>query len=280
MTIEFNTLLSITFIFIGSIILILSAIKSLQIIKELPDNTYKKNWRILFYLIGFFVTSYFLLIILLVNIGSDEKDIILSIILSVEAIFIYYVTYVSYLTLEKFRRIEFLERDIIKDKLMGIYNQKYFIGRLNEEFKKYKNHNIPFSIIFMEINHFKNMNEMFGRKASDKFLSHFAKFVAKNIRPSDIFARYVGVEMAIILPDTDAVEAEILARKLCTITGKKNFDIDMTDEINPLFMNCTINIGLASSDKKINTVNEMLSLTSEALCKARNEGINVAVTHT
>lgn len=280
MTIDFNTSLSVTFMFIGSIILIFSAIKSLQIIKELPDNNYKKNWRILFYLIGFFVISYYLLIILIINIGSDGKDILYSIIMAVESVFICYVTYVSYLTLEKFRRIEFLEKEIVKDKLMGIYNQKYFIGRLDEEFKKYKNHKISFSVLLLEINQFKDMNDMFGRKASDKFLIHFAKFIAKNIRPSDIFARYVGVEMAIILPDTDIVEAEILARKLCTITGNKNFDIDMTDEINPLFMNCSINIGLASSDNKINTMNDILSLTSEALCKARNEGVNVSVTCT
>ncbi len=280
MTIDFNTPLSVVFIFIGSIFLIFSAIKSLRIIKELPDNTYKKNWRILFYLIGFFITSYYLLIILIMNIGSNGKDILYAMIMLVESIFIFYVTYVSYLTLEKFRRIEFLEKEIVKDKLMGIYNQKYFLGRLDEEFMKYKNHKIPFSILLLEINQFKDMNETFGRKASDKFLIHFAKFIAKNIRPSDIFARYVGVEMAIILPNTDFVEAEILARKLCTITGNKNFDIDMTDEINPLFMNCTINIGLASSANKFNTVNDILGLTSEALCRARNEGGNVTVTYT
>lgn len=280
MTIDFNTSLSIIFIFIGSIILILSAIKSIQIIKELPDNAYKKNWRILFCLIGFFVISYFLLIILFINIGSDGKDIIFSIIISVESIFIYYVTYVSYLTLEKFRRIEFLEKEIVEDKLMGIYNQKYFIGRLDEEFKKYKNHDVPYSVLLLEINHFKDMNEKFGRKASDKFLIHFAKFIANNIRPSDIFARYVGVEMAIILPETDVVEAEILARKLCTLIGNKNFDIDITNEINPLFMNCSINIGLASSDNKINTANDILSLITEALYQAKNEGSNVTITYT
>jgi len=280
MTIDFNTSLSIIFIFIGSIILILSAIKSIEIIKELPDNAYKKNWRILYCLIGFIVISYFLLIILFINIGSDGKDIIFSIIISVESIFIYYVTYVSYLTLEKFRRIEFLEKEIVEDKLMGIYNQKYFIGRLDEEFKKYKNHDVPFSVLLLEINHFKDMNEKFGRKASDKFLIHFAKFIANNIRPSDIFARYVGVEMAIILPETDVVEAEILARKLCTLIGNKNFDIDITNEINPLFMNCSINIGLASSDNKINTANDILSLITEALYQAKNEGSNVTITYT
>lgn len=280
MNIDFNTSLSIIFIFIGSIILILSAIKSIQIIKELPDNSYKKNWRILFCLIGFFVISYSLLIILFINIGSDGKDIIFSIIISVESIFIYYVTYVSYLTLEKFRRIEFLEKEIVEDKLMGIYNQKYFIGRLDEEFKKYKNHDVPYSVLLLEINHFKDMNEKFGRKASDKFLIHFAKFIANNIRPSDIFARYVGVEMAIILPETDVVEAEILARKLCTLIGNKNFDIDITNEINPLFMNCSINIGLASSDNKINTANDILSLITEALYQAKNEGSNVTITYT
>ena len=116
MTIDFNTSLSVTFMFIGSIILIFSAIKSLQIIKELPDNNYKKNWRILFYLIGFFVISYYLLIILIINIGSDGKDTLYSIIMLVESVFICYVTYVSYLTLEKFRRIEFLEKEIVKDR--------------------------------------------------------------------------------------------------------------------------------------------------------------------
>lgn len=81
-----------------------------------------------------------------------------------------------------------------KDGLTGIANRKYLDKRLEEMIKN----NTTFSIIMLDIDHFKRVNDNYGHQAGDEVLKHFAKTISKTVRPGDLVARYGGEEFAVV----------------------------------------------------------------------------------
>jgi LuxR family maltose regulon positive regulatory protein len=131
-------------------------------------------------------------------------------------------------TLKKIKTKKALPRLAITDHLTGLYNRRYFDQLLKKtivESKKTKNH---FSLLMIDINNFKKVNDQYGHLAGDRILIDVAKILKKSVRRADICFRYGGDEITIILPQTTKEVAEHVASRLKTKVEAQTFSI--TDE--------------------------------------------------
>ncbi len=117
------------------------------------------------------------------------------------------------ITAEEKYRLE-LEKTAITDPLTGIYNRRYFQKKLKEEISLAQRYSRPFSLILMDIDHFKKINDRYGHDVGDKVLVEFATAVKKQLRNFDVFCRIGGEEFAVILPETKLHDAVRVAKKI------------------------------------------------------------------
>ena len=103
----------------------------------------------------------------------------------------------------------------VKDPLTGVYNRAGYDERMIEEFARRKRVETPLSVVFVDCNKFKQINDTFGHHAGDVVLIKVAETLKNRARASDIVARYGGDEFVVLLPDTPLEGAEIFAKGAC-----------------------------------------------------------------
>lgn len=167
---------------------------------------------------------------------------------------------------KKYKRMENLS---ITDELTGLYNYRYFQERLSEEFKRVKRSERPFSIILIDIDHFKNINDTYGHKQGDKVLREIAEIIKFGLRDFDIAARYGGEEFALLLPDTDLSESVIVAERTRKRIQNHGFSK------NNIHFNVNISLGVTTYHyrDKINQ-DRLLEEADRFLYKAKKSGRN------
>ena len=101
-----------------------------------------------------------------------------------------------------------------KDGLTNVYNKRYLVEILGREFERNKNHDRPFSIILIDIDHFKQLNDTHGHLVGDEVLKDFATRIERACGPDQVFARYGGEEFAVLLVETDGHSASQFAESL------------------------------------------------------------------
>src|SRR5690606_27678886 len=104
----------------------------------------------------------------------------------------------------------------LTDELTGIANRRAFIQHLEQEWSLFVRHpQLTASVIIVDIDHFKSVNDSHGHEVGDKVLCHVTELINRCIRKSDVFGRLGGEEFAILTRETSLEEAQNLADKLC-----------------------------------------------------------------
>jgi len=106
-----------------------------------------------------------------------------------------------------------LQARSITDSLTGLKNHREFHERLEDEVNRASRHNLPLSLLLMDVDHFKSYNDTYGHPAGDEALRRVAKILERHARETDILARYGGEEFAVILVNTDREDAIIAAER-------------------------------------------------------------------
>ena len=155
----------------------------------------------------------------------------------------------------------------ITDELTGLYNRRKLNEALEIEFDKAKRFNNSLSILIIDIDHFKSINDFYGHKVGDIVLAKLGSLLSKNTRNIDIAVRYGGEEFVIILPQTDFKNAASAAKKIKKIIQDFKF--------TPIEKEITVSIGVASlPDEDIKSVDDMLKAVDDFLYEAKNSGRN------
>ncbi len=155
----------------------------------------------------------------------------------------------------------------ITDELTGLYNRRKMDEVLESEFNKAKRYGSSLSVMILDIDHFKQVNDFYGHKVGDIILSHIGSILRRNIRNIDIATRYGGEEFVVILPQTDFNGAVLSAKKLKSIIRSQRFT-QITGEV-------TISIGIATMpDERINSIDDILKIADDFLYEAKNSGRN------
>ncbi|MBF0235302.1 MAG: diguanylate cyclase [Desulfamplus sp.] len=159
------------------------------------------------------------------------------------------------------------KREATFDPLTKLYNRRIFKLLISQEMSKFRRYGKIFSIIFIDLDHFKNVNDTFGHDAGDIVLKETANILRKKIREADFPARWGGEEIIILLPETDLQGAVAVAEKL-------RFDI--ADFEFPKVGHVTASFGVASIK---DTEESLLSDADKALYEAKQTGRNRVVAH-
>lgn len=158
-----------------------------------------------------------------------------------------------------------LENLCSMDDLTGLYNRRFIINRLNDEIKLSNRYRENLSIIILDIDNFKEINDTLGHLVGDKILVQTAKIIEKSLRDTDCVGRIGGEEFIVILPKTDLEHAYLCAERI----RKNIFDYKYEDYIK----NVSISGGISCYDYK-QTVEDMIRNADILLYKAKNSGRN------
>jgi diguanylate cyclase (GGDEF)-like protein len=102
----------------------------------------------------------------------------------------------------------------ITDPLTGLFNRRYFDERLSDEMRRARRYNHPMCVLWVDIDRFKSINDTFGHAAGDFALVCASHVLSNGVRSTDVVARFGGDEFAVLLPETGAPEASLLARRI------------------------------------------------------------------
>lgn len=166
-------------------------------------------------------------------------------------------------------QIELKER-ADKDYLTGLYNRRYLTSIAQKLIKIAKRKKYSMSIILMDIDRFKHINDTYGHAIGDEVLKEISTLLTENIRESDVLARFGGEEFSILLPETDKDAAYVLADKLRVIIENNIFVFD--DEIR---LGVTISGGVESIDVNVEKdIDIAINKADKALYRAKESGRN------
>lgn len=158
-----------------------------------------------------------------------------------------------------------LESLVNEDGLTEVYNHRFFHDALREKVKSYEKANKPISLIFMDIDHFKNYNDLYGHQKGDEVLKIIGLLLKTSVRTGDIAARYGGEEFAIILPDTSEQAAIKLAENIRYKIEKTYFEGEENQPKGKL----TASMGVSTFPDKAKSDIELIKSADDALYRAK-----------
>jgi diguanylate cyclase (GGDEF)-like protein len=158
----------------------------------------------------------------------------------------------------------------VTDVLTGAYNRRFFENRLREEFDRHARYKRPLSVIVLDIDFFKQVNDTYGHLGGDFILKNFAEKIRGRIRSVDILARYGGEEFCCLLPETANEEAMNLAESIRSIIEEAIFDYNGT------IIKITVSQGVAELLPESDTPEIFLNRADSALYVSKETGRNKA----
>ncbi len=174
------------------------------------------------------------------------------------------------MAIENAQRYQSAKSHSIRDGLTGLFNHRYFQERLRVEESRSFRHNHPFSVVMMDIDHFKHYNDICGHPTGDKALGIIARLLEAEVRDIDILARYGGEEFAIILTETDKKGAWKVAERIRKKVEDHKFP---HGQIQPL-KRLTVSIGVAAYPEDADNRKDLVERADEALYMAKKAGRN------
>ena len=170
---------------------------------------------------------------------------------------------------EKEAAIQKLEQQSHTDPLTQLLNRRGWHKRLEMEFERSKRYQHPFSIIMIDIDHFKRFNDFYGHIVGDAILRKFSLLLKGTVRSVDTVFRYGGEEFTILLPETDLHNAVVVAKRILEKINNTVF----TYKKKNLELKVTASIGVADSKNK-DSPEKILELADQALYLSKHSGRN------
>jgi diguanylate cyclase (GGDEF)-like protein len=170
------------------------------------------------------------------------------------------------------RRLETLRRLAITDGLTSLLNHRSFHERLSSEFERSRRFSTPLTCVMVDIDHFKKINDKHGHQAGDTILARLAARLTGHLRKIDILARYGGEEFALLLPQTAARDALVVAERIRADVEASPFDTTQGK------IKVTISMGIAdSAGSGADAPADLLGRADKAMYQAKRGGRNRSV---
>lgn len=181
---------------------------------------------------------------------------------------------ILFLIFKLFTRLDGLHQQLAKlsytDVLTGLANRRYFMERLTAEARRYVRAKTPYSLILIDVDHFKNINDRYGHHAGDEVLRRLAQVLIEGVRtPTDQSARIGGEEFAVLLPDTSLAATEIVCRRIAEVLRQHTFSV------NGQSFHLTISMGVVECRGE--PIEDALKQADRNLYKAKQGGRDQAI---
>lgn len=177
--------------------------------------------------------------------------------------------------IENTLNLERLKRTGLTDSLTTINNRRFFDQRINEEIERSRRNTQPLSCLFIDIDHFKKINDQYGHQTGDRMLQAVASLLDLQMRRSDVLARYGGEEFAVLLCNTPLDAAEEIAERVRQTVAEQTLEHNGHAAIQ-----VTVSIGVATAHPAHSVLNieqqaeSLVAQADEALLEAKRSGRN------
>ncbi len=157
------------------------------------------------------------------------------------------------------------------DGLTGLLNRKTWESELEEEFQRFTRYHHTSSLLIFDIDHFKKINDNYGHPAGDEVIRQTARLLRETVREIDIPGRYGGEEFVVILVNTDATGARVVAERIRKVIEETTAQYESFD------INFTVSLGIAQLDGKTSDRTQWIDNADKALYEAKQSGRNNSI---
>ncbi len=161
-----------------------------------------------------------------------------------------------------------VQRLAITDPLTGLYNRRHFLEAAQIEFERSRRYNRPLSLMMLDLDEFKEINDTFGHLTGDQVLIRIAARSRDTLRGIDILGRFGGDEMVVLMPETELETAYQVAERL-----RKNL-CEPAIHVADLFLKMSASIGIVAADSDCPDLKALLARADQALYISKNNGRN------
>ena len=172
-------------------------------------------------------------------------------------------------TLKHFQRFSSIKNIAIYDTLTGLYNRRYFEERLGIDAQKSFYSGTPLSLVMVDIDHFKKINDTFGHTEGDQALCKISSLLKTSVRKKDTVARYGGEEFILILPEAGLEESFVIAERIRRQVENTSFEVGQAQ------VNLTLSMGISNfPSHRAKSKEDLVKMADQALYDAKRGGRN------
>ena len=248
----------------GCLVTSLSFLRS--ILAMLGEGPLRQRWQWLYRLALLFTVGYPIFAVIHIGLATTGADIFVGSMLALMGLAGLLIARLSAMTTKDLVRIASLERDVMRDPLTGLLNRRYLDSRLDEEIQRARRSGLPLSLLMIDLDHFKHINDSYGHIVGDQVLRHVSALVLNMVRVSDMVVRYGGEEFLVIAPDSALEDATHLGDRL--LHHLRNYEVPLPNG-EPLKV--TASIGAASLHDGESQIS-FLRRADVALYEAKGQG--------
>jgi diguanylate cyclase (GGDEF)-like protein len=154
------------------------------------------------------------------------------------------------------------------DSMSGLYNRRHFMTLAATEWSRFQRYYRPLSVLMIDVDHFKSVNDRYGHAVGDQALISVANACLEGKRSSDIVGRIGGEEFAMLLPETDLYQARIVADRICKAVAAGPL------RAHEVHFKVTASIGFAAATVSMSGFEALLNAADQALYQAKDQGRN------
>jgi len=169
------------------------------------------------------------------------------------------------------RNAEMLEKLATTDSMTRLFNRRHFLSLAEAEWSRFQRYQRPLSVLAIDIDHFKSVNDRYGHAVGDEAIVSVADACKQGRRASDVVGRFGGEEFVMLLPETDQAQAMIVAERLREAVAAHVL------HVHKVQFKLTISIGVAEATLSMSGIDALLRAADQALYQAKAEGRNRAV---
>ena len=174
----------------------------------------------------------------------------------------------SAIALENARLFNEIREMAMTDSLTHIYNRRKFYELAEAEFSRAMRYKHPLSVIMMDIDKFKHINDTYGHSAGDHILEKIAEICSSSMRSIDILARYGGEEFVAMLPETTVSEAQLMAERLRLLIARSPIKYGET------VIHATLSFGVVELEEDCKNIEDLMERSDQAMYASKNSGRN------
>jgi len=271
--------LSAALVLIGVAIHVAALASARRLIALIPTGPLRNKWFAMTGLIVIFIAGFLGYIVVLWGRQTEWRDLPIPGIFVFGAMFVLLTMRLALQTAVDLLHISKLEAENVTDPLSQVYNRRYLERRLEEEVVRSKRYALDLSVLLLDIDHFKRVNDTYGHQTGDAVLSTLGGLIKTGLREPDVVARYGGEEFLVICVSTAVAEAASVGERLRHLVESHQVEI-AEDSGRRKSVQISVSIGAAGLSGSLDSKDKLIQAADKALYRAKREGRNRVVTAT